>query len=88
MARSGTTIDVRRYGFEPANLAVRRGSVVHWRFFDPTLHNVTFANGPRAFSSDNLDGGRAFTHRFTTRGTYRLMCTLHPVGMNETIVVR
>jgi plastocyanin len=81
-------VDIRNYAFAPANLSIRRGREVHWRFFDSELHNVTFANGPRAFSSDNLDDGGGYVHRFRTPGTYRLFCTLHPTVMSATITVR
>jgi plastocyanin len=86
--RTEPSVDIASYQFEPANISVRRGSRVRWRFFDSDLHNVTFANGPRAFSSDNLDAGNHYVHRFTRPGVYRLMCTLHPVDMTATIRVR
>jgi plastocyanin len=86
--RGGGTVDVERNAFGPANVSLPAGSSLRWRFFDDELHNVTLANGPRGFSSDNLDGGRSFSYKFTTPGTYRVFCTLHPVGMNETITVR
>jgi plastocyanin len=85
--RSGATVDVADFAFRPANVALRRGGTLRWRFFDSELHNVTLANGPRGFSSDNLDGGREFAQRFTTPGTYRLFCTLHPVAMTATVKV-
>ncbi|MEA2126260.1 MAG: hypothetical protein QOI80_3042, partial [Solirubrobacteraceae bacterium] len=85
---SAPAVDVERFGFHPANIAIRRGRRVRWRFFDSDLHNVTFANGPAAFSSDNLDDGGTFTHRFRRPGIYRLMCTLHPVEMAATVRVR
>jgi plastocyanin len=80
-------VDVADFAFRPANVALRRGGTLRWRFFDSELHNVTLANGPRGFSSDNLDGGREFAQRFTTPGTYRLFCTLHPVAMTATVKV-
>jgi plastocyanin len=81
-------VDVRGLGFHPANIVVRRGRKVRWHFFDEDLHNVTFANGPAAFSSANRDAGGVFAHRFRRRGVYRLMCTLHPVEMAATVRVR
>ena len=86
--RSGAEVDVGGYAFHPANVEVRRGKRVRWRFFDSELHNVTFANGPAAFSSDNLDAGNSFVHRFRRPGVYRLFCTLHPVQMPATVRVR
>jgi plastocyanin len=85
---AGAEVDIGGYAFHPANIAVRRGQRVRWRFFDSSLHNVTFANGPSAFSSDNLDAGNSYAHRFRRPGTYRLFCTLHPVEMAATVRVR
>ena len=72
--------------FEPANVALSRSGTLRWRFFDDELHNVTLANGPRGFSSDNLNRGREFSYRFRRPGTYRLFCTLHPL-MTSTVRV-
>jgi plastocyanin len=60
---------------------------VTWQFNSQELHNVTLANGPEGIGSDNLDGNRPFTQHFTRPGTYRLFCALHPVQMQERIVV-
>ena len=64
------------------------GSKVRWRFFDTDSHNITFANGPRAFSSLDTRRGGAYAYRFRERGLYKLMCGLHPVAMTQTVRVR
>ena len=84
---SGDTIDVGRFRFSPANAAVRQGATINWRFWDEDLHNVTLASGPVGFSSPNASDGRGFARRFDKPGTYRLFCSLHPVGMNQTVEV-
>ena len=86
--KSGATIAARDSYFSIPNAEVRRGARLNWNFASPTLHNVTLANGPRGFSSGNLNDGRKFKMSFKTPGTYRLMCTLHPVGMTGTVTVR
>ena len=83
----GATIDVARQSFAPANVAVRRGTVVRWRFWDDDLHNVTVADGPRGFSSPNLSDGRDYEQRLTRPGVYRLVCSLHPATMTATVTV-
>ncbi|HKG36820.1 MAG TPA: plastocyanin/azurin family copper-binding protein, partial [Solirubrobacterales bacterium] len=45
------------------------------------------ANGPLGIGTDNLDAGRTFTQRFERPGTYRFFCALHPVQMQERVVV-
>jgi hypothetical protein len=43
--------------------------------------------GPVRFHSPTQVRG-TFSHVFTTKGTYTLYCTLHPLQMRETITVR
>ena len=81
------TIDVSSSSFAPANVAVRRGSVVRWRFWDSALHNVTLASGPWGFSSPNLSDGRIYERRLTRPGVYHLYCSLHATTMAETVTV-
>ena len=63
----------------------RRGAPIQWRF---SLHDVTPAWGPRGFSSPHLDRGRTYRSKPSTPGTYRLLRSLHPVAMTQSIVVR
>jgi plastocyanin len=86
LMRRGGTVDVADTSFNPANVALSRPGLLRWRFFDDELHNVTLANGPRGFSSNNLSRGREFSYRFRKPGTYRLFCTLHPL-MTSTVRV-
>jgi plastocyanin len=85
--KKGKQIDVGDRFFEKPNVRVKRGSTVDWSFSGEELHNVTLANGPVGFGSPNLDGDRRFSQRFTRNGTYRLFCALHPVQMQERVVV-
>ena len=86
--KSRATINARDSYYSIPNVQVKKGSQLSWSFATPTLHNVTLANGPRGFSSGNLNDGRKFKMKFKVPGTYRLMCTLHPVGMTQTVTVR
>jgi plastocyanin len=87
--KDGTNIAVKDFYFsKPYNLAVTSGSTLKWSFGPASLHNVTLANGPRGFSSPNLNDGRAFKFRFKQPGTYRIFCALHPVEMTETVTVK
>lgn len=79
---------VRGKGFVKPNLSVPVGARVRWLFRDKASHNVTLANGPRGFSSQNKHRGHTYSERLRRPGTYRLFCSLHPVQMTETIVVR
>jgi plastocyanin len=83
----GATVDVGAQSFSPANVAVRQGARVRWRFWDAALHNVTLADGPAGFSSPNLSDGRTYETRLTKPGVYRLYCSLHATTMASTITV-
>ncbi|WP_372791196.1 plastocyanin/azurin family copper-binding protein [Paraconexibacter sp.] len=85
--RSGSTITVGDQYFRAANVKVRRGATLRWKFASQELHNVTVASGPRGFASDNLDGGRVYRKKLTARGTYKIFCALHPVTMTATVKV-
>ena len=86
-AGANSVVPVGDRFFGAGNLRVKQGSFVTWQFAGQELHNVTLANGPEGIGSDNLDGSRTFTQKFTRPGTYRLFCALHPVQMQERIVV-
>ncbi len=81
------TVVVRDFAFDKPNLWVAPGSRITWRFASQTLHNVTVASGPRGFSSPNLNDLRSFSKKLTTSGVYKLYCGLHPVLMQQTIIV-
>jgi plastocyanin len=81
------TIEVRDFRYSRQRLRVRHGATLRWKFDGDFLHNVTVANGPRGFSSPNLDHGRTFREKLTVPGTYRLFCTLHPMQMSMEVKV-
>ena len=85
---SGATIKVGDFSFSTRNARVKKGAKLNWKFSPPTLHNVTLANGPRGFSSINLNDGRVYGYKFKVPGTYRVFCGLHPVSMTQTVTVR
>lgn len=84
----GGLVDVGDLFFSPARLELRPGATLRWRFTGTTLHNVTLAQGPRGFSSFDLNGDRTFTQTLRKAGTYRLFCALHPTTMLQTVRVR
>jgi plastocyanin len=86
-AGPNTVIPVGDRFFGAPNLRVRQGSWLTWQFNGQELHNVTLANGPLGIGTDNLDGGRTFTKKLSRPGTYRFFCALHPVQMQERVIV-
>ena len=49
----------------PRKLSVPSGATVRWRFQDPIRHDVTLADGPRAFASYVLGRGATYRKRLT-----------------------
>ena len=85
--RSGANVKVGDRFFSKPNVSIVQGGLLRWTFNSTELHNVTVANGPRGFSSVNLDAGRTFARKLRKPGTYRLFCALHPVDMTQTVKV-
>jgi plastocyanin len=86
--RKGGTVQVGDRFFSHPNLEVKKGARLDWQFEGSELHNLTLANGPVAIGSPNLDQGRTYSRRLTKAGTYRFFCGLHPVDMQERVVVK
>jgi hypothetical protein len=82
------TINVTDFAFSRPNLVVQRGATVTWRFDGTVAHDITLADGPYGFSSDNLQDGKTFSITLQRPGTYKLFCALHPVQMTEVVKVR
>jgi plastocyanin len=86
-AGRNTVVNVGDRFFGAPNLRVKQGSWLTWQFNGQELHNVTLANGPLGIGTDNLDDGRSFTQKLDRPGTYRFFCALHPVQMQERVIV-
>jgi plastocyanin len=86
LASSAKTVKVGDNYYGPRSLTVGRGTKVTWKWVGVLKHNVVVHTGPSAFSSKTQVRG-SYIHTFTRRGTYRLVCTVHP-KMKMTVVVR
>jgi plastocyanin len=85
LAASAKTVKVADSYYGPKTLSVGRGTTVTWRWAGSLLHNVKVRVGPVKFKSRTQIHG-TYSHTFSTRGTYKLYCTLHP-NMTMTVVV-
>jgi plastocyanin len=75
--------------FQPDRVTAKVGQPVTWNFGGTRPHSVTVANGPRGFSSIYWGRTRgSYTVTPTVRGTYKLVCLVHPTTMAQTLVVR
>lgn len=76
-------IKIGNFTFGPQELKVKSGTTVTWVNEDDIPHTVVSLNN---FRSKALDSDDKFTFTFTTPGTFKYFCSLHP-HMTGTIVV-
>jgi plastocyanin len=84
------SVSVRDNLFSPRSLTIKRNDIVRfvWRGRNP--HNITTRSRPRGGTRVTASARRTGTYRkrFTRRGTYRLLCTIHAPDMRMTVRVR
>ena len=72
------TVMIMNYAYSPASLSVAVGDTVTWTNMDTAPHTVTVTSGPVQFNSGNLQKGQSYSYTFTTAGTYKYYCAVHP----------
>ena len=71
--------------FSPKTLSVTTGTTVTWTNKEAITHTVTSDNAG-LFDSGDITNGQAFTHTFTTVGTFPYHCTHHATMTGSVIV--
>jgi plastocyanin len=80
------TLAQKNKTFQPRVLAVPLGSTVDFPNNDGIYHNVFSLSGPQPFDLGLYRAGDTRQRTFTTAGTYRVFCNIHP-QMTAIIVV-
>jgi plastocyanin len=84
-AAPASAVSIDNFTFTPASLTVKAGTTVTWTNRDDIPHGI--ASDDNAFKkSKALDTDDAYSFTFTTPGTYKYFCYIHP-HMVGTIVV-
>jgi plastocyanin len=81
------SVAVKDNFFSKKSLTVSKGTNVRWRWAGHAPHDVTVVKGPQKFRSSVKTKG-SFSHKFTKKGTYKLVCTIHAPNMKMTVKVR
>ncbi len=76
-------VKIANFTFSPPQLTVKSGTTVTWTNEDDIPHTVV---SPPNIRSKPLDTDDKFSFTFTTPGSYKYFCGLHP-HMTGTIVV-
>ena len=82
-AADATAVKIGNFTFGPQELRVKAGTTVTWTNEDDIPHTVV---SPNNFRSKALDTEGSYSFTFTTPGTYKYFCSLHP-HMTGTVVV-
>jgi plastocyanin len=89
-AFEGNPLEIGDDFFRPGRITARAGETVTWNFNGDRPHSVTVANGPRGFSSVYWGSPKGESYSVTpkVKGTYKLVCLVHPTTMAQTLVVK
>jgi plastocyanin len=71
----------------PPTVRVNRGDTVVWEWEGRNQHNVRATRGPVRFRSPLKTSG-TYRKKMTRRGSYRIVCDVHPPDMRMTLRVR
>jgi len=79
------TVSIDNFTFTPPTLTVKAGTTVTWTNKDDIPHAI--ASATNAFTkSKALDTGDTYAFTFTTPGTYKYFCYLHPRMIGSIVV--
>jgi len=76
-------VKIANFTFNPAELRIKAGTKVTWTNEDDIPHTIV---SPPQVRSKPLDTDQRFSFTFTTPGTFKYFCSLHP-HMTGSIVV-
>jgi plastocyanin len=87
------SVSIGDYYFTPAKLTVKKDTYVYWKWpaGGGDGHDVALVKGPKGakkFASDVFFADEQYRRKLTVPGTYRVICSLHPDQMKQTIVVK
>ncbi len=90
-------VSVADFYFGPEKLTLKEGQSVNWVWAESNTypHDVHLKSGPKGLKEKASYSTKTtavtdaeFEKMFTTPGTYKFICTIHPTQMHMTIVVK
>jgi plastocyanin len=90
-------VSVADFYFGPEKLTLKEGQSVNWVWAESNTypHDVHLKSGPKSLKEKKSYSTKTtavtnaeFEKKFTTPGTYKFICTIHPTQMHMTIVVK
>jgi plastocyanin len=83
---SSQDVMIMNYSFMPGSVTVGKGTKVTWTNDDNVPHTVTSSSG-NTLNSPNIAPKGTWSYTFSTLGTYKYYCAVHP-NMTGTITVQ
>ncbi len=90
-------MSVADFYFGPEKLTLKQGQSINWVWAEANTypHDVHLKSGPKGLKGKATYSTKTtavtnaeFEKTFTTPGTYKFICTIHPTQMHMTIVVK
>ena len=90
-------VSVADFYFGPEKLTLKKGQSVDWVWAEANTypHDVHLKSGPKSLKKKATYSTKTtavtnaeFKKTFTTPGTYKFICTIHPTQMHMTVVVK
>lgn len=71
------TVLIDNFAFSPANITIKKGTLVTWTNNDSTTHTVTKDNPDTGPDSSNLAHGDVYRFTYNQVGTFKYHCKFH-----------
>ncbi|WP_054815751.1 plastocyanin/azurin family copper-binding protein [Nocardia arizonensis] len=84
--RAAVTVRVDDMAFSPADVTVKVGDTVTWKFSDRFPHSVQGMGDKAMGINSPIHTSGEWSYTFIAPGTYRYLCSLHP-EMRGTVTV-
>jgi plastocyanin len=81
------SVTISDFSFNPADITVKKGTTVTWTNQDQTAHTVTETDGQDGPKSGQLNKGGSYAFTFSTVGTFKYACSIHPEMTGQVTVV-
>ena len=90
-------VSVADFYFSPEKVTIKKGQSILWVWAESNTypHDVHLKSGPKGLKGKATYSTKTtavtnaeFEKTFTTPGTYKFICTIHPTQMHMTIVVK
>lgn len=77
------SVSIREFSFRPSTKTVDRGTTVVFTNRDPVRHTATRGG---SFDTGPIKPGKSKSVRFSSKGTYRFHCKIHPEMRGKIVV--